>query len=105
MRVPSEQAIRERAYHLWDGDGRPDGRSIDYWLQAARELEEEAARSATAAVQPAALKAKAGREIPKRKPRMNAKSRTRPVEAPNGARAPETAKGAAVLPEAVRNAP
>ena len=41
MRIPSEQMTRERAYHLWDGDGRPDGRSIDYWLQAARELEEE----------------------------------------------------------------
>jgi hypothetical protein len=25
---------------LWERDGRPDGRSVDYWLQAARELED-----------------------------------------------------------------
>ena len=39
---PTEDDIRKRAYLLWDRDGRPDGHSIDYWLQAARELEDEA---------------------------------------------------------------
>lgn len=33
-----EQRVRERAYHLWEADGRPDGNADDYW-ERARELE------------------------------------------------------------------
>jgi hypothetical protein len=33
-----EEAIRERAYHLWIADGRPDGNSDAYWLNAQREI-------------------------------------------------------------------
>ncbi len=32
-----QQLIRDRAYHLWDADGRPEGRSEDFW-ERAREL-------------------------------------------------------------------
>ena len=32
-----EQRIRERAYHLWEQDGRPHGRHEEYW-ERAREL-------------------------------------------------------------------
>jgi hypothetical protein len=34
----NEQRVRERAYELWSRDGRVDGRSAHYWLQAEREL-------------------------------------------------------------------
>ena len=34
----SEDAIRQRAYELWDEAGRPDGRQDDHWAQARREL-------------------------------------------------------------------
>lgn len=27
-------AIRRTAYFLWEQDGRPDGRSVDYWMRA-----------------------------------------------------------------------
>ena len=33
-----KQAIRERAHALWEADGRPEGRELDYWLQAEHEL-------------------------------------------------------------------
>jgi hypothetical protein len=33
-----EEAIRERAYHLWIADGRPDGNPDNYWLNAQREM-------------------------------------------------------------------
>ena len=33
-----EQAIRERAYHLWLADGRPEGNADVYWLSAQREI-------------------------------------------------------------------
>jgi hypothetical protein len=33
-----EDKIRQRAYEIWDREGRQDGRDQDYWLQAEREL-------------------------------------------------------------------
>ncbi|MDR3472447.1 MAG: DUF2934 domain-containing protein [Devosia sp.] len=33
-----EQAIREQAYYLWEQDGRPHGRDLEYWARAAAEL-------------------------------------------------------------------
>jgi hypothetical protein len=33
-----EQAIRERAYHLWIESGRLDGNAEGHWLAAQREL-------------------------------------------------------------------
>src|SRR5205085_746950 len=39
-----EQRIRERAYFLWQAEGCPEGRGIEFWVRA-RALESEAARS------------------------------------------------------------
>ena len=36
-RPDHEQRIRELAYHLWEQDGRPYGRDVEFW-QRAREL-------------------------------------------------------------------
>jgi hypothetical protein len=33
-----EQAIRERAYHLWAADGYREGNADSHWLAAQREL-------------------------------------------------------------------
>jgi hypothetical protein len=33
-----EQAIRERAYFIWEAEGRPDGNSLAHWLQAEAEI-------------------------------------------------------------------
>lgn len=30
--------IEERAHALWEADGRPEGRALDYWLQAEQEF-------------------------------------------------------------------
>jgi hypothetical protein len=38
MREHSHDAIRDRAYALWEEDGRPEGKSLDHWAQAVREL-------------------------------------------------------------------
>ena len=45
MAVPSqvsEEQIRERAYALWESEGRPDARSEEFWERAERELKSEA---------------------------------------------------------------
>ena len=33
-----EEAIRERAYHLWIADGQPEGNADAYWLSAQRDI-------------------------------------------------------------------
>lgn len=33
-----EEAIRERAYHLWTADGQPEGKAEFHWLKAQREV-------------------------------------------------------------------
>jgi Protein of unknown function (DUF2934) len=35
-----EQAIRERAYFIWEREGRPSGRAFDHWLLACAEERE-----------------------------------------------------------------
>lgn len=35
-----EQKIRERAYEIWDREGRPLGRELEHWAQAEREVAE-----------------------------------------------------------------
>lgn len=32
------EGVRERAYRIWESEGRPHGRDLDHWLQAEREL-------------------------------------------------------------------
>jgi hypothetical protein len=39
-----EQAVRQTAYHLWERDGRQDGREKEYWFRALQQ--ELAAREA-----------------------------------------------------------
>jgi hypothetical protein len=36
-----ENRIRDRAYYLWENDGRPEGTDKQYWARAERELSEE----------------------------------------------------------------
>ena len=44
-----EQAIREHAYYLWERDGRPHGRDLDYWARAVAELTAITRRTGTKA--------------------------------------------------------
>lgn len=36
-----EERIRERAYEIWERSGRPDGKSVEHWLQAQTEITTE----------------------------------------------------------------
>jgi Protein of unknown function (DUF2934) len=33
-----EQAIRERAYAIWEEEGRPEGKDREHWLRAEVEI-------------------------------------------------------------------
>jgi len=37
--APMDQAIRDHAYYLWMNAGRPDGRNLEFWHQAEREMQ------------------------------------------------------------------
>ena len=52
MHEDRDQLIRERAYRIWERDGRPHGRDAEHWQQAAGEIEAE--ERALAAQKPAA---------------------------------------------------
>jgi Protein of unknown function (DUF2934) len=34
MAFESEDHIRVRAYHIWEANGRPEGRDLEFWEQA-----------------------------------------------------------------------
>lgn len=36
-----EQKVRVAAYHLWEDEGRPEGRETDYWFRALATLLEK----------------------------------------------------------------
>jgi hypothetical protein len=33
-----EHRVRERAYHLWEADGKPHGRDVEYWERAREQV-------------------------------------------------------------------
>ena len=70
-----EERLRLRAYHLWEADGRPHGRSAEYWEKARALLEQEAASPDPVAKKPAKAKAtdKEGTGITKVKPKADSK--------------------------------
>ena len=54
---PNAQRIRERAYMIWERDGRPDGHALLHWVLAKDQIEaEEKAAAAAAASKPADTK-------------------------------------------------
>ena len=61
--------IRERAYWLWEEEGRPEGRELDHWDRASREI---AGRAAAITV-----RAEAASVSRKEKPRQTP-AKTRP---------------------------
>ena len=42
----SEEAIRARAYEIWEREGQPGGRDAEHWQQAVDELNAESAKAA-----------------------------------------------------------
>jgi hypothetical protein len=40
-----EQATRVRAYHLWENEGRPEGRDLEFWLRARADGDDTVARA------------------------------------------------------------
>jgi hypothetical protein len=41
MQHEREVKIKERAYQIWEREGRPEGRQQEFWDQAEREVQAE----------------------------------------------------------------
>jgi hypothetical protein len=60
-----EQRIRQRAYEIWNADGRADGKADEHWLAAEREV------LSSLSARPPALKASAPRKSHKRRQQIS----------------------------------
>ena len=40
--MADENRIKQRAYQIWENEGRPHGRDREHWERASREIEAEA---------------------------------------------------------------
>ena len=47
---PQAARIRERAYMMWERDGRPDGHALLHWVRAKEEIEAEDRQAVAAAL-------------------------------------------------------
>lgn len=41
-RPADEEAIRRKAYHFWEEEGRPEGRETEFWMRAVVALTDKA---------------------------------------------------------------
>lgn len=73
--TPSDDAIRTRAYLMWEADGRPDGHAEHYWDRASAELT-PAAKPRRSAATRAPAAPEVAEEAPK-KPKTTKPGRTK----------------------------
>ena len=71
--MSSNSAVKDLAYRLWEDAGKPDGRDMDFWLEAERQ-------AGGAAKPKAAAKAKAPAKAAA-KPKAPAKAPAKPKTA------------------------
>jgi hypothetical protein len=41
-----EERVRQRAYRIWEEEGRPEGREHEHWQRAVRDVEAQASTDA-----------------------------------------------------------
>jgi hypothetical protein len=41
MNMNRDEQLRQRAYRIWEADGRPDGMEAEHWARAEREIASE----------------------------------------------------------------
>ncbi|WP_431470200.1 DUF2934 domain-containing protein [Sphingosinithalassobacter sp. LHW66-3] len=84
-----EQRIRERAYEIWQEEGRPEGREEEHWQKAASEFGE--ARETPS--KPSAKAAGSAKRTTTKKP-VASKAKATPAEEPKAKPAARSPRGA-----------
>jgi Protein of unknown function (DUF2934) len=65
LSAAEEQTVRERAYAIWEAEGRPEGRDAEHWQMAHAEFEREKSAPNAAKVVGSPLVTVAPGEVPK----------------------------------------
>ena len=66
--VVNHDALRRRAFEIWEAEGRPQGRDVEHWLRAEAELKAAGAKTAKkTTAKPAPDKAPPAKSKPRRK--------------------------------------
>ena len=83
----SEDAIRQRAYYMWEADGRPDGKHDHYWTLAHQEATKAFAKATANGVakaskgrSPGAIPAAVQSKPPKEAKPVKAKAEAKPTK-------------------------
>lgn len=81
-----ESLIRDRAYQIWESEGRPEGRDAEHWERARRELEtetpteSESGNPGSGGTKPGIERSPgAAAETPARREQVNGQSARKPV--------------------------
>ncbi len=37
--MDTDERVRERAYQLWEAEGKPEGQDVEHWMRAREEIE------------------------------------------------------------------
>jgi hypothetical protein len=97
----SEDAIRQRAYFMWEADGRPDGQHDHYWSRAHKEATQAHAEATANGVakagkgkSPGAIPAAVKSKPPKEAKPIKAKAEAKPKKATTKPRAAAPTKKA-----------
>ncbi|MGH7789258.1 MAG: DUF2934 domain-containing protein [Candidatus Binatia bacterium] len=72
----SDDAIRHRAYLIWEREGRPHGRDYEHWVQAQIELAAETRRNGKPPAAPARKAAPKAKTVAAKKPAVKAPAKT-----------------------------
>jgi hypothetical protein len=78
-RHPTQQEIAQRAYAMWEQEGKPHGRNLDHWLTAEKELTGSAPAASprrTESAKRGSRPAAAGKAATKAKPRARSAKST-----------------------------
>ncbi|WP_187969420.1 DUF2934 domain-containing protein [Aquibium microcysteis] len=65
MNTHRDEQLRQRAYRIWEAEGRPEGREAEHWARAERELADE---QPVTAPEDAAAPSRARRKAPAAEP-------------------------------------
>ncbi len=83
----SEDAIRQRAYYMWEADGRPDGKHDHYWSRAHQEATQAYAEATAKGVakagkgkSPGAIPEAVKSKTPKEGKPLKAKGESKPTK-------------------------
>ena len=87
MTIANESRVRERAYLIWEAEGRPEGKAAEHWTRALKEVTTSPSmttptmKAAAKTAAPSPVKAEAPKtakvmEMSEEAPKMAARKRT-----------------------------